>query len=94
MLSHYPPVMDSSGSEVPLICKSHWDEGSQLPSFAPFAFEVEVGQFMPTAFSGRCWGRLQQGSCSKQPSRLRGCPGGPVSAQSLRKLFCCVASTQ
>ena len=51
-LSHYPPSWDQEGNAVVLICKSHWDEGSKLPSFAPLAYDVKIGQFMPTPFTG------------------------------------------
>ena len=80
--------MDSFGNEVPLICKSHWD------AFQAIIYGLQQGQFMPTPFSGRCWGRLQHGLCSQNFSRLGAVLGAETSLTDLctgceEAAFCC-----
>ena len=50
VLSHYP-ASDPITEGVPVICRSHLDEGSQMPSFSAQNYVVGHGQFLPTPFS-------------------------------------------
>lgn len=42
-ISHYPPAHnDTYSQQVPVLCKSHFDEGAQMPSFEAMAFDFQV----------------------------------------------------
>ena len=42
-LSHYPPAHnDTSEGMVPILCRSHFDEGSQMPSFEAQSFDLQA----------------------------------------------------
>jgi hypothetical protein len=42
-LSHYPPAHnDTSEGMVPVLCRSHFDEGSQMPSFEAQSFDLQA----------------------------------------------------
>lgn len=46
-ISHYPPAHnDSNTAVIPVLCRSHFDEGSQMPSFEAQSFQMEVGTFL------------------------------------------------
>jgi len=41
-LSHYPPAVGDPGYQVPVLCKSHFDSGAQMPSFEARNFDIQV----------------------------------------------------
>jgi hypothetical protein len=42
-ISHYPPAHNDTYSvQVPVLCKSHFDEGAQMPSFEAMSFDFQV----------------------------------------------------
>ena len=42
-LSHYPPAIGDPGYQIPVLCKSHFDDGAQMPSFEARNFDIAVG---------------------------------------------------
>ncbi len=42
-LSHYPPATGDPGYQIPVLCKSHFDNGAQMPSFEARNFDIQVG---------------------------------------------------
>lgn len=42
-LSHYPPAVGDPGYQIPVLCKSHFDVGAQMPSFEAKNFNIDVG---------------------------------------------------
>ena len=42
-LSHYPPATGDPGYQIPVLCKSHFDDGAQMPSFEARNFDIQVG---------------------------------------------------
>ena len=48
-ISHYPPAHNDTNLQmVPVMCRSHFDEGSQMPSFEAQSFQFEVRMFKPS----------------------------------------------
>ena len=45
-LSHYPPAVGDPGYQVPVLCKSHFDVGAQMPSFEARNFNIDVGDLL------------------------------------------------
>ena len=41
-LSHYPPAVGDPGYQIPVLCKSHFDVGAQMPSFEARNFDIAV----------------------------------------------------
>ena len=41
-LSHYPPAHNDTNPLVPVLCRSHFDEGSQMPSFEAQTFDLQA----------------------------------------------------
>ena len=58
-LSHYPPAHNDTGmDQIPILCRSHFDEGSQMPSFEAQSFDLKVRRFRQMAIlkTLRCLG--------------------------------------
>ena len=51
-LSHYPPAHNDTSPLVPVLCRSHFDEGSQMPSFEAQTFDVQARQIPIIAEGG------------------------------------------
>lgn len=43
-LSHYPPATGDPGYQVPVLCKSHFDAGAQMPSFEARNFDIQASE--------------------------------------------------
>ncbi|EIE19504.1 hypothetical protein COCSUDRAFT_61172 [Coccomyxa subellipsoidea C-169] len=52
-ISHYPPAHNDTDSvQVPILCKSHFDEGAKMPSFEAMSFDFKLGEFADSPFVG------------------------------------------
>ena len=64
-LSHYPPAVGDPGYQIPVLCKSHFDAGAQMPSFEARNFNIDVGTpyssiHFPCPKCALLWGPLKQ----------------------------------